>query len=125
MSHAERVLQATAIRLLLIQASITLVTALGYGVTAGYMMAIAALAGGLIALFNTGVSTFFLRRATAVAGSDQQQGLLLFYTGAALRFLAVPLFVAVGIALLNLNPIALLIGFGLAQLAYLFNKVKT
>ena len=124
MSHAERVLRAAAIRLAGIQLAIVLVTSVVYAFKADQFAAYSSLAGGLLALLNTGISTYFLHRATAISSIDERQGLLLFYVGAALRFVAVPLVFGVGIVLLEFNPVAMLAGFGLAQLGYLFNKVK-
>lgn len=124
MSHAERVLRAAAIRLAAIQLAIVLIASVVYAFRVDQLAAFSALAGGLLALLNTGISTYFLHRATAISSIDERQGLLLFYAGAALRFVAVPLFFGVGIVLFELNPVAMLVGFGLAQLGYLFNKVK-
>ena len=125
MSHAERVLQSTAARLLKIQLTIITLTALGFVLKADFAAGYSAFAGGLIALVNTGISSHFLRRATAVSSSSPNQGLVLFYSGAGLRFIVVPLCFGLGIAVFELTPIAMLVGFALAQFGYLFNHVKT
>ena len=125
MTHAQTVLKATAVRLLSIQGLIVISASFGFFVTNDSQAAQSALAGGLIALLNTTVSVFFLNRATTASSVSPSQSLLLFYFGAATRFILVPLLFGLGIALLSFNPIAMLICFALAQLAYLFNKVRT
>ena len=85
---------------------------------------LAALFGGAIALLNTLISAQRLRRASDAAVSNANSGMMELYIGAILRFIGTPLFVALGILALGLDPIAIIAGFGIAQLAFFFNSPR-
>jgi ATP synthase protein I len=125
MSYAVNVLRATLRKLLLAQALLVLTTAVGFLAAKGGHTPLAALFGGAVALLNTAISAHRLQKASEVAAGDAHQGMLQLYLGAAMRFVLTPLFIALGIAALGLDPIALIVGFAVAQLGYLFNNVKT
>lgn len=125
MSHTTKVLHRTLRRLLWVQGALVLIAALACGVGMGLETVPAALFGGAIALLNTAISAERLHRATAAAGQDARQGMAALYSGAIIRFVATPALIAVGILALGLDPVAILIGFGVAQLGYLVNHVQT
>jgi len=124
MSYAASVLRSTARRLLIIQLVLVLATALGFLAAKGGPEMLAALYGGAIALLNTLISAHRLRRASDAAVSDAKRGMMELYIGAILRFIGTPLFVALGILALGLDPIAIIVGFAVAQLAYFFNSSR-
>lgn len=122
MSYAAAALRQTTRRLLIIQSLLILATAIAYLVVKGGEHFVAALFGGGIALLNTLVSAQRLRRATEAAAQSANRGLAEMYIGAAVRFVATPLLVAVGIAAFGLEPVAIIVGFAVAQVGYFFNS---
>lgn len=126
MSYAAELLRRTTRRLLLIQLAIVLVTAALYFALRGAEELIAALFGGGIALLNTSISAQRLRRASESAAADPRQGMIELYLGAITRFILTPALIAIGILALGLEPVAMIVGFAVAQLAYFFdNRART
>lgn len=80
----------------------------------------AALFGGLIAMLNTWIAGRKVRKAALVAKNSPGQEVTVLYIGAVQRFVLTLLLFIAGMAMLKLMPAALLLAFGLAQLAYLF-----
>ncbi len=124
MSHAKKVLRSTLYRLLLAQAGLVVAVAAVYFATRGSWPAVAALFGGGIALLNSFISANRLERASRLGG-DAQRSMMELYIGAVARFVATPVLVAVGIVVLHLDPVAIIVGFAVAQLGYFFNRVRT
>ncbi len=125
MSYAAQVLRRTLLRLVTLQLTLTLATGFGFLAYQGANEFWAAIYGGAIALLNTSVSAHRLIRATQAAADDAQRGMMEIYIGAITRFVATPLFVAIGIAALKLDPVALIVGFAVAQLGYMVNNSRT
>lgn len=125
MSFAAQVLRKTVRKLLFFQLSVVLLTAAAYLLAKGGAAALAAGFGGGIALVNTLVSAQRLRKATEAAATDARRGMLELYLGALTRFIGTPALIAVGIVLLELDPVAIIVGFAVAQVAYLLNGVET
>ncbi|WP_092997996.1 ATP synthase subunit I [Thiohalomonas denitrificans] len=125
MSYAAKVLLGMTRRLLTIQAALALLAAGTFLVLRGWEPALAAVFGGAIALFNTLVSAQRLARASESAASDLKRGMMELFIGAAIRFLATPGLIAVGIVFLNLDPVAIIVGFGVAQVGYFFNSAPS
>jgi len=125
MHHTSKVLHRTLRRLLLVQGVLVAAVAIGFGALSGAGAVPAALFGGGIALLNTLISAERLHRATAVAGQNPSGGMGHLYAGAIVRFVATPALVVLGILALSLDAVALLAGFAVAQLGYLFNNVHT
>ncbi len=124
MSYAAKVLQGTLQRLLIVQALLILAAAAVYLATKGWPYALAALFGGGIALLNSLISAQRLRRA-AEAVNDARRSMLELYLGAVTRFVATPALVAVGIVWLRLDPLAIIVGFAVAQLAYFMSSARS
>jgi len=124
MSYAEKVLRSTLHRLLLAQAGLVMAAAGVYLATRGAGPAVAALFGGGIALLNSFISANRLERASRLGG-DVNRSMLELYIGAIARFVATPVLVAVGIVVLHLDPVAIIVGFAVAQIGYFFNRVRT
>lgn len=117
MSYAARVLRATLRRLLVVQLILVLPVMLACAIIKGGDSALAAGYGGGIALINTAVM------AWRVSQTSGKRALVELYIGAGIRFGLTLLLMAVGMGMLKLDPLALLLGFAVAQLGYLFNHV--
>lgn len=75
--------------------------------------------GGSIAITNVLSSYFWVRLANNVNQSPHlKTDVVFFYLGALQRFITTLLLFIMGFAWLNLPPLALLAGFGVAQIAY-------
>ncbi|HKK06608.1 MAG: ATP synthase subunit I [Gammaproteobacteria bacterium] len=127
MSYAAQVLRRALRRLVIVQALLVLAAAAVYvlGFRHGLPGGAAVLYGGGIALISTFISAWRLLRATEVAGASATRGMAELYIGAAMRFVSVLALMGVGIAALKLDPLAIIVGFAVAQLGYLFNRVPT
>lgn len=119
MSYAARVLRAALRRLLFVQLLLVLFVALGFFVIKNGDSALAAGYGGGIALANT------IIMAWRVGRTNDKRAFAELYIGAGLRFALTLLLMALGMGLLKLDPVALILGFAVAQLGYLFNRVST
>ncbi|MFP4607055.1 MAG: ATP synthase subunit I [Thiohalospira sp.] len=125
MKFATTVLQRSLLRLLGVQAALTAVAALAWFSQAGPEPALAALYGGGITLAATLLSGWRLLRATEALGSSTTRGLAELYIGFAIRFVLALALLALGMGVLELDPLGILTGFAVAQLGYLFNRVET
>ncbi len=123
MSYAQQVLRGTTRRLLIIQALLVLATAIVYLALKGWQPALAAVFGGVIAVFNMLVSAHRLARASNAAVADMKRGMMELYVGAIIRFVATPALFAAGIVS-GLDPVAIIVGFAVAQVAYFFNSAR-
>ena len=125
MSYAAQVLRHTVRRLLTVQVLLIAATALAFLVLRGQFAAVSALYGGGIALVNTLLSAWRLLRATEAVSANPGRGMVEFYIGAAMRFVSVLILTGIGIKALKLEPVAIIAGFAVAQIGYLFNRVST
>ncbi|WP_303902392.1 ATP synthase subunit I [Thiohalomonas denitrificans] len=122
MSYAAKVLLGMTRRLLTIQALLVLLAAGVYLALRGWEPVSAVVFGGAIALFNTLISAQRLARASDSANQDPKRGMMELFTGAVIRIVATPALIAIGIVFLDLNPVAIIVGFGVAQVGYFFNS---
>ena len=88
----------------------------------GVSESLAAGYGGLSSLLVSLFLLWGINRATEVTKHNPAKGMRILYFGAAQRFLLVVLLLAAGIAWLKLNPVAVCVGFAVAQLSYLFGS---
>lgn len=105
------------------QALLILAASGAYFALKGPDHAVAALSGGLIATANASVLFAFLRRAERTAGHDVEHNVRLFYVSALARFITVLALFALTIGALQLEPLALLIGFIAGQAALVIHKL--
>ena len=84
----------------------------------GLAVAGAALYGVLIALANTGLLMWRMRRGAQGELSARQQ-LKGFYRSSVERYLLITVLFGVGMGLMKLSPLVLMIGFALGQLAWI------
>ena len=81
--------------------------------------ALSALYGGLASVLLALISIKGFKRANEFALSDPKKSMMILYIGAVVRFAAVIVVLGIGLGLLKLEPMAVLIGFVLAQISYL------
>ena len=82
----------------------------------------AALYGGFASICITMLLLWGIKRATEAAKENPGKSMRILYVGAVQRFLLVIGLLAMGIALFKLDPIAMCVGFALAQLSYLIGS---
>ena len=102
------------------QAAIAVLVAAAFVLAGGLQLGVAAFYGGLVALFLTGLRK---RGIARVAESSYGRSMSRLYLGAAQRFLWVLALFALALAVLKLDPLASIIGFGLSQLGYVASRV--
>lgn len=85
----------------------------------GTWPAVSALYGGVVSVSLSLLLLWGVTRASKVAATDPRKSMTILYVGAVQRFVAVLALLALGLALFKLDPLAVLIGFGVAQVSYL------
>lgn len=85
----------------------------------GVWDALSAFYGGLASVVLALLSIWGFKRANAHALSDPKRSMMILYAGAVQRFVAVLVLLALGLGAFDLDPLAVFIGFALAQASYL------
>lgn len=80
--------------------------------------AASALYGGLTSVSTALLLSRGVKRAGEAALGDPKKSMLILYMGAVQRFLLVMGLLALGFGWLNLDPIAVIVGFVIAQISY-------
>ncbi len=111
-------------RLFIVQIILTFIVALGYLAFQDLNGFLAALYGGSITLSGTLLMAWRISRASETAG-DKQQGYIEIYIGAIQKFFLTLILMAFGMGYLNLDPLAVLVGFAISQFSFIANKVDT
>ncbi len=111
-------LAAKARRVVIVQLAITAIVALLFLVQ-GAWDALSAVYGGVASVFLALLSIRGFKRANEHALNDPKKSMLILYIGAVQRFVAVVVLLAIGLGGLKLEPLAVFIGFALAQASYL------
>jgi len=106
-------------RALLVQGVLVLVGAGLVYVVYGQANAFAVIFGGLVALANSVLLAWRMRAAKRLINTDAQQNLRMLYRTGLERFVLVVVFLALGMGVLKLDPLVLIAGFVLGQLAWL------
>jgi len=88
----------------------------------GTWQALSAFYGGFASICIAMLLSWGVHRATAVSAESPARGMLILYMGAAQRFVLVIVLLALGLAWFKLEPIAMCVGFALAQLSYLVSS---
>lgn len=112
-------------RILLIQSLVGVVVVAGFFIAQGASAAGAAAYGVGVGMVVAVLLARSVRRAQALAATSVQSarhGVVLLYLGAVQRFLVVLILFGVGLGLWKLSPLAVIVGFFCAQLAYLLGK---
>jgi ATP synthase protein I len=115
---AEPELAAKARRVISTQLIISIIVALFF-LMKGAWEAVAAVYGGFTSLCITMLLLWGVKRASDAARESPGASMKILYVGAVQRFLLVLGLLALGIAVLKLNPIAVFTSFALTQLSYL------
>jgi ATP synthase protein I len=115
---AVRQVQASAKKVAGLQITIAALTAAVFVVIEGGWAAFSAFYGGLISLAVSWLLRRGVLRANEIARDDPKKGMAVLYFGALQRFLLVLALFGLGLGLLKMTPLATVIGFGAAQLAY-------
>lgn len=95
------------------------VFALSHSAGQGLWGALSAAYGGLTSVLLALMSIRGFKRANAVALSEPKKSMTILYVGAVQRFVAVLVLLGIALGALKLAPIAVFIGFALAQAGYL------
>jgi hypothetical protein len=85
----------------------------------GMWDALSAFYGGLASVLLALISIRGFKRANELALSDPHKSMMILYIGAVVRFAAVIVVLGIGLGAIKLEPMAVFIGFALAQTSYL------
>jgi ATP synthase protein I len=107
-------------KLLIIQIILIALVVVGFHLQQGQAVALSALFGGSIALVNTLLLAWGVRRAGQTAEKNGTRGALTLYLGAIERFVFTLVGFLVGMGTLKLSPVPMLTSFAVAQLGYWF-----
>lgn len=88
----------------------------------GWQAAVAALYGTLIVALNSLLQVRQLKRADRIAGLSAERNMRYLYRCAAERFIATVALLAAGIGLLRLEPLPLLSGYIIGQVAVVYRQ---
>nr|VFJ49528.1 MAG: ATP synthase I chain [Candidatus Kentron sp. FW] len=97
------------------QVVLILCVSVGYLVIVSYLEALASIYGGCMAIFSTWMLIVRVRLAIGIAKNEPGREVRVLYTGAIQRFVLVLILFVVGMAILDLSPAPLLIGFTVPQ----------
>lgn len=101
-----------------LQLTIGGLTAAGFFVAKGLWEAQSALYGGLISVLVTYMLARRVERAGEIARQNPKKSMQLLYIGAVQRFVLVAALLGCGLLLIKLEPLALIVGLAVTQLAY-------
>ncbi len=93
--------------------------AAGFFIKSGAWAAQSAIYGTAVSIILACLLLWGVKRAATAAKENQNKSAVLLYIGAAQRFLLALVLFALAISVLKLDAIAMVVGFGLAQVAYL------
>ena len=110
--------QRNARKVMGLQTAMAALAAAVFGVVEGSMPALAAFFGGMIGVSVSWLLRHGVLKAAEIAKSDPGKSMLVLYMGAVQRFVLVLALFGLGLGLLKLDPLATVIGFGVAQVAY-------
>lgn len=118
MSALNAGLAEKARRVLVIQLATSVVAAAGFMIQ-GPWGALSAFYGGMTSIVLALLSIRGFRSANKHALSDPKKSMMILYAGAVQRFVAVLVLLALGLGGFKLEPLAVFIGFAMAQASYL------
>ncbi len=110
--------QTSAKKVAGLQIIIAALTAVVFGVIEGGWAAGSAFFGGLIGLTVSLLLRRGVLKANEIAQEDPKRGMIVLYAGAVQRFVVVLALFGLALGWLDMTPLAVVIGFGCAQLAY-------
>ncbi len=111
--------------LLRYQIVIALLVAAVWWFLRGGESALAAAYGAAVTVVSTVLLVWRLKRAGETARNDPRKSMKIIYVGAVWRFLLTAILFALGIGFFKLDPLAMIVGFMLTQLAYVLIGLGT
>lgn len=121
MSSAEGNIGGKARKLIGYQLLVGGIVAGGFFFYGGAWQALSSFGGSLVSVAMALLLSHGVRRASEAALHDQKKSMLILYIGAAQRFILIAVLFALGIAIIQLNALAMFAGFALAQVSYLIS----
>lgn len=109
-------------RILLVQAGLVIITSVILSLVKGQEFFVATLYGGATIIASTVYFGWRLKIATEAADNTPTVNSVELFKGVFIRFLIVIVLLALGLGWLKLQPIGILSGFFVAQLAYWFSR---
>lgn len=124
MNFADKAFQSTWRRLVLIQVLLLLVAAVISFLLKGYELNFsgALIYGGTVSIVSTLINAWRIRIATELAADNAAFSMVELYKSFLLRMVVVMALLVVGFTVLKLQPDALIIGFVVAHIGYLFAR---
>ncbi len=110
--------QANAKKVVVLQLIITTLAAMVFGIVGDSWAALSTFYGGLASLCVSWMLRRGVLNANEIARKDPKRGMAVLYVGALQRFVLVLVLLGLGLGLLGMEPLATIVGFGSAQLAY-------
>ena len=104
--------------LIVVQAALIVLCAIVAWIYKDHGAALGALYGGAVALVNAWLLVRRVERVGELVKTDPNRGMYSLYMGAVQRFVLVIATLALGLGLLHLDPVPMVLTFGIAQLAY-------
>jgi ATP synthase protein I len=105
-------------RPLVVQGLLGIVAVIGFSI---YGQFVSALYGMVIGVVNVGLLALTFQQASAKAAIDPKSGILVLYMSAVIRFVLLAVLFVIGLALLKLDPLAVVITFVVMTLGQMFN----
>lgn len=121
MNPATQAVEAKAQKVLIAQVVAALVAAIVFLLYEGAWHGLSALAGGVVSIALLLLLRRGIKRAGEMAQHDQKRSMLILYMGAAQRFLLILVLFALGLGVVEFDPLAMFVGFFLAQIGNLTN----
>ena len=110
--------QRNARKVIVLQAAVAAVVALVFGIIEEAWSAFSAVYGGIVGICSSMLLRRGVLRASEVASDNPGRGMTVLYLGAVQRFVLVLGLFGIGLAVIKIDPLAGLVAFGVAQLAY-------
>lgn len=121
MNPAVEAVEARAKKTLVVQLASGLASSVGFMLYADAWAAISAFSGAVVSILLLLLLRHGVKRAAEIAQYDQKRSMLILYLGAAQRFILILVLFALGLGVVNFDPLAMFVGFFLAQLGNLIN----
>ncbi|HFD11872.1 MAG TPA: ATP synthase subunit I [Crenotrichaceae bacterium] len=103
------------------QLLIAIIVAGGFFFIEGYHGSVSAVAGGIISIVTTLILWGGMNWSSSVSRHNPNVSQVILYVSAAFRFVMVLVMFVICLKVFELAPLAVVVGFSLAQLAYLVN----
>lgn len=111
---------ASARHVVLLEVVVGGFVAAGFFFGSGVLGAKSAIYGSLVSVLLTVLLIWGVHRATHAASKNKNEGAILLYVGAAIRFVLAFVMFGVGLALFGLLPVPMITGFCISQMGYVF-----